>query len=71
MKSSATSGGERLERGPHSLVALLQSAYLTTDHATHRMRFNERGIPNPSLPSRFLRPLPVARRRMFRWSSHS
>lgn len=70
LKSSATMHGEKLERGPHSLVALLQSTYITTGQVIHRIRVNDRSIPVHVQP-RFLKSLPWAKCRGSRRNSHS
>jgi hypothetical protein len=68
---SATSGGGNLERESRSLVALLHSAYLTTEHLTARPRVGQRQLKPASLPSKFLRPMPVWHKRMPRRSARS
>jgi hypothetical protein len=70
LKSGATRNGEKLERGPRSLVALLQSAYLTTAQVTHRIRVCDRATPETALPPKFLQPLIVMRKRSRR-TNHS
>lgn len=68
---AAGSGETTLERGPHSLVALLHSAYLTTGQVTHRIRVVGRLMQPLALPRRFLKPMAVTRQRIPRRSPRS